>query len=293
MAVLLALGSALLYALKSVLQQKAAASAPLEHSLRPGLLFHLAARPLWLAGTAADGLAILLHFLALGAGSLVLVQPLLVTSLLFALPLGAVLFRHPVTARHWIGAIQVVVGLAVFLVAASPESGDAYVSGARWTIVAAATASVLAAILLLVPRQPGPARAAWLAVAAGVSYAVISALLKATAETLDEGVASVLTSWEPYALVAFGVFGLLLGQSAFQAGPLNISLPLVLGIDPVVSIALGVAFGERLATGGLLPALQLASLAVVVIGTVALARAEVASFAAATEPDPTTRGVTP
>ena len=277
-AVLLALASALFYALKSVLQQRAAAAAPLERSLRPGLLVYLASRPLWLAGTAADALAIVLHFLALGAGTLVLVQPLLVTSLLFALPLGAAIFRHRLTAGHWLGALQVVVGLAVFLAATSPESGDAYVSGGRWIAVGAFTAAAVTALLLLAPRRAGPARAAWLAVAAGISYAVLSALLKATAEALEGGLAAALTSWEPYAVVAFGAFSLLLGQSAFQAGPLNVSLPLVIAVDPVVSIALGLAFGEQLETGGVLPAVQVASLALVLAGTIVLGRAEVAAM---------------
>jgi len=285
MAAVLALASAFLYALKSVLQQKAAATAPQKHSLRPGLLVHLASRPLWLAGTAADGLAFVLHFLALRVGSLVLVQPLLVTSLLFALPLGTAFSGMALTRTHWLGASAVVVGLVVFLLAASPEEGDAYTSGARWLVVGIGTAILVGAIVGLAPKQPGAARAAALAVAAGLSYAVIAGLLKATSEALEGGLGAALTSWEPYALAVSGALGLLLGQSAFQAGPLGASLPLLIALDPVASIALGaLAFGEELATAPVAVVVEVAALAVVVAGIFTLARSEASMLAPAPPP---------
>ena len=54
-----------------------------------GLVSALARQPLWWAGSAADVAGYAAQAAALGLGSLLLVQPLLVTSLLFALPLGA------------------------------------------------------------------------------------------------------------------------------------------------------------------------------------------------------------
>ena len=147
---------------------------------------------LWLAGTAADGLAFGLHFLALSYGSLVLVQPLLVTSLLFALPLGAAFSDLRLTARHWAGAVMVVVGLAVFLLVAQPQEGDLYASGARWAAVGLGAAAVIGALIAFAPRSPGPGRAATLALAAGVSYAVIAGLLKATSQALDGGLGCLL-----------------------------------------------------------------------------------------------------
>ena len=289
MAAVLALASALLYALKSVLQQKAAAAAPMEQSLKPGLLVHLASRPLWLAGTATDGLAFGLHFLALRFGSLTLVQPLLVTSLLFALPLGAAFSGMRVTSRHWIGAVEVCIGLVVFLLAASPEAGDAYGDGERWAVVGIGAAVIIGAILAFAPKEPGAARAAALAVAAGLSYAVIAGLLKATSEALDGGLGNALTSWEPYALAVSGALGLLLGQSAFQAGPLAASLPLLIALDPVASIGLGaVAFGEQLATGPVEIVLQVVALAIVITGVFTLGRSEAEMLTEASAPPPAT-----
>ena len=97
MVVASALGSALLYAVAAVTQQRAASAQPLEYSLRLALLFNLLRRPLWLVGLACDIGAFLLQFWALDHGGLVLVQPLLVSGLLFALPLGALISKE----RTW------------------------------------------------------------------------------------------------------------------------------------------------------------------------------------------------
>ena len=56
-----------------------------------------------------------------GAEPLLVVQPLLVTALLFALPLGAVLARRRLCVRDWAAAFAVAAGLAVFLVVANPD----------------------------------------------------------------------------------------------------------------------------------------------------------------------------
>src|SRR5438477_11075955 len=104
MVVASALGSALLYALASVLQQRAARVVPSEKSLRLSLLTTLLARPLWVVGVLADVGGFVLQFYALDHGALVLVQPLLVSGLLFALPLGAAFSKESMRPADWVGA---------------------------------------------------------------------------------------------------------------------------------------------------------------------------------------------
>src|SRR6202011_2644964 len=124
-----ALFSSLLYALASVLQHRAAIAQPQDKSLHLGLLARLVTKPLWLAGIAADGLGFVFQFVALGHGSLVLVQPLLVSGLLFALPLGAWLSGTAMKARDWVGAFLVCIALSMFLLASSPDPGRPGMSG--------------------------------------------------------------------------------------------------------------------------------------------------------------------
>jgi len=86
-AIVLAVSAGFAYALASVLQQRAASEAAPELSLRPGLLLALVKRPLWVFGTLVDGAAYALEAASLGFGSIIVVQPLLVSGLLWALPL--------------------------------------------------------------------------------------------------------------------------------------------------------------------------------------------------------------
>jgi drug/metabolite transporter (DMT)-like permease len=278
MVVLAALGAALLYAVASVLQQRSAAAAH-GRPLRIGFVVELAGRPLWVVGMAADVAGAGLQFYALSLGSLVLVQPLLVSGLLFALPLSRALNRRRLTALEWTAAAAVVAGLSIFLVIAHPSSGGHEVSAFGWAIVAVATGVPVIALVGVAARLPsGPIRAVLLACAAGINYGVAAALAKSTATQLDHGLVHTLASWDPYALVACAVVGLVLGQSAFEAGPLRASLPALTVVDPVVSILIGaLAFGESISTSGAAPALEVVALVVMTLGVTALCRSPMVS----------------
>jgi drug/metabolite transporter (DMT)-like permease len=80
----------------------------------------------------------------------------------------------------------------------------------------------------------------------------------------------------PYTLMAVGVLGGLFGQSAFNAGPLSLSLPVIDTVEPVSSVIVGAAvFGERLARSPGLLALQLTGGAIAAAGIAVLSRSPV------------------
>ncbi|HET9732875.1 MAG TPA: DMT family transporter [Acidimicrobiales bacterium] len=246
MVVALALAAALAYAAGAVLQQHQAARAPSEQVMRVRLLVYLAARPLWLLGIGADVAGYALQFVALGHGSLVLVQPLLVCGLLFALPLSAMVnHRRSLTRAEWSGAAAVVAGLALFLVVAAPGEGATDASGMAWVIVSTATLGPAAVCAALASGRTGSARSLLLAVAAGLVYGAAAAYTRPVAAVVTAGgglghmLVSVVTAWQAYAVVATGVAGLLLAQSAFQSGPLVWSLPALTVLDPLASVAIG------------------------------------------------------
>ena len=87
MIIALALLSAFVFGSGVVLQQRVAWDVPAEHAARPGLLIRLVRRPLWLLGMGADVIGFGLQAAALHSGSLVVVQPLIATSLVFTLVL--------------------------------------------------------------------------------------------------------------------------------------------------------------------------------------------------------------
>ncbi len=266
-----------MYALASVLQHRGAREQPDEQSLKLSLLVRLLRHPAWLIGTACDVAGYVLQFVALGHGPIVVVQPLLVCGLLFALPLGAAWSGRRLAAGDWTAAVMVCAGLGVFLTVADPAPGRNDTGTVSWVVLLAATA-VVAGVLVLVARGPSPRRrAVALAAGAGVIYGAAAALTKTTSHLLSRGVVPLFTNWQTYVLVAFGVAGMLLAQSAFQAGALDASLPTMSVGDPVVSIAIGAfVFGEAVNNAPAAILAEVVSLMVMSVGVYLLARAEAA-----------------
>jgi drug/metabolite transporter (DMT)-like permease len=269
-----ALGSALCFAVSSVMQQRGAADAPRESGAR--LLLHLLVRPIWLGGISAAVGTLALQAVALGAGQIVVVQPLMVLGLLFALPVSVLLHKRRPSLSEWAWATLLFVGLTVFLVAARPETGPALPNPSRMLELGGA-AIVLAAVVVGIGVGPGRRhRAALFGLATGITYGLSSALMKYSYGLGSLSFTRLLTSWPVYALLVVGAAGIMLNQAAYQAGPLAGALPPLAIADPIVAIVFGVvAFDEALATTA--PALAFQVLG---FGAMALAIAKLAHFSA-------------
>ena len=110
---------------------------------------------------------------------------------------------------------------------------------------------------------------------AGLIFGIQDALTRQTLEILQSsGISALFTTWAPYALVGAGATGIWLMQSAFNAGPLNESLPAISAGEPLVGILLGViVFGDRIQVSPGLLAMQAAGIAALVVGVIMVARA--------------------
>lgn len=248
-----ALGAALLFAVASVLQQRAASQAPGAGTVRFGLLIHLVKRPMWVAGYAADWAAFGLQALALGTGSLLIVQPLLVTGLLFALPFAAAWSGRRLGSHDWIAAFALCAGLGTFLLLGSPTGGVDRAPYADWVLPGGVVVGIAALALLAGFRTKGAARAAALALATGVAYGLTSALTKSSVDLVTNGVVALVTHWEPYVLVVMAGAGMVVNQAAFQAGELAASLPTLTIAEPIVAAVIGVSvLHERIQARGAL-----------------------------------------
>src|SRR6202035_2276957 len=109
---------------------------PQEHAVGSVMFMTLLRRPLWWGGTAAAVAGYVFQALALANGSLLLVQPILGSALLFALPLSARLAHRHVTRGEWAWAVLLAVGLAVFVLLARARPGDYEASVALSALVA-------------------------------------------------------------------------------------------------------------------------------------------------------------
>lgn len=275
--VVIAVIASALFGTGVALQQRPARNVSVEYAARLGLLAKLARRPLWLVGIAAELAGFAFQVLALGRGSLVVVQPIITVSLLFTVALSGLWSGDRVVSRDWLAVLAVVAGLAVFLTLASPSehsSGEA--SGREWALMAVVVGGAVGVLLVAGRHRGGRGRAALLGLAAGTADAVMAVITKAFAHHLHSGLSDALHSWTPYVLCGVGIVALLLSQTAYQVGRPTISLPLITVADPIISSAIGVAlFGEVLhIDGGRGPAALGAAL-MMIVGLVVLNRSTV------------------
>lgn len=244
MDIALALVAALLYALGTVLQQRAGMDEPGGGS-DSGLLLRMARRPIWLAGVAAAALGFAAQAIALSIGRLAIVQPVLVSSVVFALPLGAWLTRQRVRAADIGAAVLVVGALIAFLTIADPSGGRDDAPLGDWLIAGAVSAAICGPLFLAARRAAPARRAALLGIAAGVLFGLTAALTKAVTDQLADDVLGVLTHWQLYALIGVGYVGLTLNQMALSTGMLAPAIATSMAFDPIASVVLGVTLLEE------------------------------------------------
>jgi drug/metabolite transporter (DMT)-like permease len=218
MAVTLAIGSAAVFALGTVLQQRVVMDAPEAKEASAGLLFRLIQHPVWLAGIAAYGIAFGMQAAALGDGRLVVVQPILATTIVFALPLGVWLSAQRITRRDVIAAFVVTAGLALFLVLADPSDGREDAPLGQWVVAGAVVIGVAAGLTAAGLARAGALRAALLGTASGLLFGLVSALTKGAVEVLQDDGLGVLGNWHLYALIVVGFAGMTITQLSLGTG---------------------------------------------------------------------------
>jgi drug/metabolite transporter (DMT)-like permease len=293
---ILALAAAFLFALSNVLEQREAELIPDDQALRPGLVAQLARRPWWLAGFGIDVSGYACQAAALAFGSLVFVQPLLVTGLLFALVLRAAITGQPLRRRDLLGALVLAAGLALFMLGVSPHGGSVAAPLGDWVIAAPIILAAVVVCFAVGAHRTGPPRALFLGLAAGITFGLSAAFTKTFVHLLGHGVLFMLGHWEPYALAVTSIAGLMLAQSSFQAGSLGASVAALQIAEPVVAAVIGIAlFHEQIDTHGV--GYQLGGIVALVamfIGVVALSRsAGEATLEDGSRVEPTSAGPTP
>jgi len=271
-AIVLALIAAALFACAAVAQQSAAAAVP-DGALVRGVL----RSGRWWAGVGGDVGGYLVQVAALAVGSVAVVQPVLVSMLLFALPLSARFSGLRMRPSTWLAAVGLTAALVVFVAVGEPTEGDADAPWAAWAwplAVVVGISLVAAAVGASAGRRASRAALSF-GIAGGLLFGVAVAFTKYVTDLVERGFLAAATSWQTYALVAAGVAGFYLQQRAFQAGPLAASLPAVTIGEPLAAVALGVVvLDERIDVGGVRSPVVIAALAVMVLTTIALSRVQ-------------------
>jgi drug/metabolite transporter (DMT)-like permease len=276
-AALLALGAAFFIAIGDVIHQRSAHEVTDEPVSHTELFMRLLRDGQWWLGSGVAAAGFALQAAALGLGSVLLVQALLVTSLLFALPINARLSHRRVTRWEWTWAALLAGAVAVIVTVGNPTAGHSRASLETWTVVIAVLGPALVLCVVGARIWSGPVSAVLLALVSGALWGVFAVLTKGVVDRLDHGLWALLRTPELYVWALVGVAGTAWQQSSFRAGSLTASLPTMTVAEPVVGSVLGiVVLGETLRPGDAGWLTLIIAVAVMVVSTVALARGEAA-----------------
>jgi drug/metabolite transporter (DMT)-like permease len=283
-AALLALIAALISGVGDVVRQRSAHEVTDEEVGHVELLRMSLRDAKWWLGAVAAVASAALQAVALALGSVVLVQALQVTALLFALPVYAYLTKQALTRREWLWATVLAGAVAVFVMVGDPDAGYQRASLQTWAVVAVVIGPAMVLCVLVARIWSGSVAAVLLALVSASSWALFAVLTKGIVDVLDGGLLALVRSPELYAWLLVAAIGTVFQQSAFRAGTLTASLPTMTVAEPVVASLLGVTvLGETFGADGPQVLVLVASVAVVLVATAALARGEAASMAAAEE----------
>jgi len=246
---ILALVAAFFFALAATLQQKGALGMGAVSLGSPSSFLGLAKQTWWLLGTLALLGGYAFQAVALANGRLAVIQPLLVTTIVFALPLGYLLTSQVIHRREVLGAAVVVLGLAVFTGVGEAAEGVDNAPASEWAIAVVVFGLVAGALLVLGGRGTALRKAALYGASAGVLYGLSASLCKPTVEIFgDGGLGAMLGSWEFYAFAVAGIVAFLVQQVSLATGKLAASVATVSVCNPLVSIVIGtLLLEERLA----------------------------------------------
>jgi drug/metabolite transporter (DMT)-like permease len=274
LAVALGLASATGFAVSNALQHRVAGTVPATVQRAADVLRHLARRPVWLGATAVSFTAMVLHALALKAGSIALVQPLMLVGVVLAVPLRAALERRLPPWQEVRAVVVTVVGLAVFLGSAEADaSASAPRLPAALLVVLGGAVAAAGALRICRTRWVRDPRlqAALLGAAAGVLFGVTAGLLKLLGGGVGPGsgggLGGAVLAVGVVALAVIGIAGTALNQRAYQLAPLAFSMPVVNVVDVLVAVLFGVvAFRELPGHTPVVLLIQLAALGCVAVG---------------------------
>jgi drug/metabolite transporter (DMT)-like permease len=280
-AALLALGAAFFIAVGDVMHQRSAHDVT-DEQVSPLQLFRRLLRDgRWWLGSAVSAAGFALQAAALGFGSVLLVQAMLVTSLLFALPISARLQHRRVTRFQWMWAALLAAAVVVIVTVGNPTEGHSRASFETWSVVLLVLGPALVACVIGARIFSGPTSAVLLAIVSGALWGLFAVLTKGVVDRLDDGIVALLKTPELYAWVAVAIAGTAWQQASFRAGALTASLPTMTVTEPIVGSVLGVVvLGEALRPGEAGWVTLAVAVTVMVVATAALARGEAATMGA-------------
>lgn len=272
LAVVLALASALTIAWGTVIRHAIA-----EGAKDKDVILVAIRKPQWWLGSATALVGYGLQVAALAFGTLLIVQPILVLSLMFTLPLAAHYARRSMYRDEVFWAWLLTIAVAVLVIMGKPSAGDPGPELSRWLPALAVGTVLIAGTFFFARHRRTNTSALMLGLATGTLYGYVAVLSKAAVDIFTHvGIVGLITSWEGYFLVAGAILGTVIQQYAFNAGALKNSLPAMTVAEPITAFALGyLVLGEQFMVSGWNWLIMSAAFVVMVASTFALSRREI------------------
>lgn len=227
---IVALAAAVATAFAVVFQAAEARASPPDEGGRFSLLFRLARRPRWLAGTGLLVVAWPLQILALALAPITVVQPTLSASQLVLLGIARFRLGERVGRLEILGALAIVLGVSA-VVAAAPRHSVRDPAAGRVAVPLVVIGVAAIATYLLFRLRPR-ARLA-VVIGAGLAYAWVDFVNKLLANDISKGDWVLALVWL-VVTVAFGALAFLEETTALQVRPAVTVSPVIGAVqDPL------------------------------------------------------------
>jgi drug/metabolite transporter (DMT)-like permease len=245
-AVVAAFASAACFAGGSALQHRVASASSASEESRAGFVARLVRRPLWLVGLGLSAVAFVLHALALSRGDLALVQPVIVSGIVFAVLIRAALDRRWPARRTMLWLILTWAGLALFLLVRPSPTTNSVNSSLAPVFVLLGGVVAVGAMLVARRSRDDRRRGLLLGGAAGLLFGLVAGLVKLVLDQGNRGWGQVVTHWSLWTLLVVGAWAIVLNQRAYQATRISVTASALNITQVVVALAFGVVvLGEQ------------------------------------------------
>lgn len=197
-------------------------------------------RPTWWLSLSLAWVAYGFQAVALAFGTLLVVQPVLVLSLLLTLLLSARVEHRRMELDETFWATVLTVAVGVLVVLGRPEPGSREASISEWLVALGAGMAAMAVTAFVAKRQTSVMRAFLLGAICGAIFGYLAVFSKTAVDAFVRGgIVELVTTWPLYALIAAAVVGTIVQQYAFAAGDLSRSLPAMKIFEPLLAYSLG------------------------------------------------------
>ena len=272
-------------ALANVMQRKASLEQPADRRFGLRLMLDLVRQSTWLIGFGGLVASFVLQAVALGLGQLSAVEPIITLEVPLTLLVASRVFRTRLGRTEWSGILIMTTGMIALVAILNPHPGDETgVSHGTYAAAGGGTAATILGLVLAAQRGSALWRTACLGAAAGTCFGLTATLIKETIAQGDaRGLLGILTSWQTYVAVSFGILGLVLVQWALHTGPLLAAQPGFTLMDPLVSILWGVLVYNETTRSGLWLVPATLGAGAVGLGVLVLARSPLLAASEETE----------